>query len=105
MISENCSIDEFVEAVKERAAWDVVSLAVDEATQAERRFHRARRCHDDKTCCSRDYSAQLKQLINYLRFAIKPKRPQNRAYRLYMANWGTVDEALPTVPGSPRGVG
>ncbi|WP_172683925.1 hypothetical protein [Desulfosarcina cetonica] len=40
--------------------------------------------------CSEQYARQLKQLINYLRFEIKPKRPESKAYRLYVANWGTV---------------
>ena len=88
MISENCSIDEFVEAVKDRDVWDVVSLAVDEATQAERLCYRAKRRPDDDISCNLDYSEQLKQLIDYLRFEIKPRRPGNEAYRVYVANWG-----------------
>ncbi|WP_157067653.1 hypothetical protein [Desulfosarcina cetonica] len=38
MISENCDIDEFVERVKHMDILDVVALAVDETTAAERIF-------------------------------------------------------------------
>ena len=40
MISENCSIEEFVETVKDKAPWEVIALAVEEATQADRMIHR-----------------------------------------------------------------
>ena len=89
MISENFSIDEFVEAVKDREILDVVSLAVDEATEAERNYYRGHRRQPDLSSDSRDYSIELKQLIDYLRFEIKPKRPNDKAYRLYVAHWGT----------------
>lgn len=88
MISENCDIDEFVETVKEKDILDVIALAIDETTEAERLFFRShRQTHMDQRC-GEQYARQLKQLINYLRFEIKPKRPESKAYRLYVANWG-----------------
>jgi hypothetical protein len=88
MISENCSIDEFVEAVKDKDTWEVLTLAVDEATWADRRAYRTNRdCHQQPPC-GQQYSQHLKQLINYLRFEVKPKRPRDKAYRLYLMYWG-----------------
>lgn len=88
MISDNCSIDEFVAAVKHRDAWEALTLAIDEVTAAERRSYRNQQYGDCEVCCSQDYSVQLKELIDYLRFAIKPKRADNKAYQLYMTHWG-----------------
>jgi len=94
MISENCSIDEFVEAVKDKDSWEVLTLAVDEATWADRMAHRTVRCNLTQNPCGIQYSRHLKQLINYLRFEVKPKRPRDKAYRLYSMYWGNPDRQL-----------
>jgi hypothetical protein len=88
MISDNCSIEEFVETVKSRDTWEVLSLAIDEATRADRMFIQAHKGSVEALLCGQTYSRQLKQLINYLRYAVKPRRPENKTYRLYMAHWG-----------------
>ena len=36
MITENCKIDAFVETVKNKTSWEALSLAVEEATRADR---------------------------------------------------------------------
>jgi hypothetical protein len=88
MISENCSIEEFVETVKGRETWEVLSLAIDEATRADRMFIRLHQHTDKAMLCGQTYSRHLKQLINYLRYSVKPRRPNNKVYRLYMVHWG-----------------
>lgn len=88
MISKNCSIEEFVEMVKGRETWDVLSLAIDEVTQADRLFFRTHQRTGKTLLCGQTYSRHLKQLINYLRYTVKPRCPNNKAYRLYMAHWG-----------------
>jgi hypothetical protein len=87
MISENCSIDEFVEAVKNREAWEVIVLAVEEATRAERLAYHAHGPGDDQPACSEQYSHHLKQLIDYLRYTVKIKHPNDDVYRLYTTYW------------------
>ncbi|BBO93038.1 hypothetical protein [Desulfosarcina ovata] len=96
MISENCDIDEFVEAARNKDILEVIALAIDEATAAERIFYHTHRHTEKDRLCGEQYSRQLKQLINYLRFEIKPRRPKSRAYQLYMANWGGEDSGLPS---------
>jgi hypothetical protein len=88
MISEKCSIDEFVEAVKDKDTWEVLTLAVDEATWADRMAYRTRHNCQLQPPCGQQYSRHLKRLINYLRFEVKPKRPGDKAYRLYLMYWG-----------------
>ena len=97
MISDNCSIEEFVERVKGRETWEVLSKAIDEATRADRMFMQAHHHTDKALICGQTYSRQLKQLINYLRFTVKPRLPKSKAYRLYMANWGTSDQENPNL--------
>jgi hypothetical protein len=88
MISENCSIDEFVETVKGKEPWEVITLAVEEATWAERLFYRSTRQADGYMTCGQQYSYDLKKLIDYLRYVVTPRRPQDRAYCLYIEHWG-----------------
>ena len=92
MISANFSIDEFVEAVKDKDIWEVLDLAVDEITWADRIYYHNHRGSEKLLLGGQPYSRQLKQLINYLRYEVKPRRPQNKAYRLYVANWGDFDQ-------------
>jgi len=86
MISNRYDIDEFVEKVNGRDRWDVVALAIEEATATDRLCMKASEQADKETVQA--YSRQLKQLIDYHRFAAKPKYPQSKAYTLYMAHWG-----------------
>jgi DNA-binding HxlR family transcriptional regulator len=88
MISEDCSIEEFVETVKGKETWEVLSLAIDEATRSDRMSFRMHQRTGKALLCCQTYSGQLKQLINYLRYTVKPQRPTSKAYRLYMAHWG-----------------
>jgi len=82
MISNNFSIDEFVESAKGKSSWEVLSLAVEEANSADRMVYKS-----DRPADSQRYSRHLKRLINYLRYETIPKRPQDRAYQLYMSYW------------------
>lgn len=90
MISENCSIDEFVETAKTKTPWKALSLAVEEANWADHMAYRAHHKTDFQT-----YSCQLKRLIGYLRYSVTPRRPRDRAYRLYMQHWGSAKKMSP----------
>ena len=88
MISENCSISEFVESVKGKETWEVITLAVDEATRADRMIFRACRCSGNRCYTEGHYSRHLKRLIDYLRYTVTPKRRNDEVYHLYTAYWG-----------------
>jgi hypothetical protein len=100
MISKNFSIEEFVVAVKEQDPQDVIALAVQEATKADRLL--LKNSQQSKKGDVQTYSRQLKQLINYHRYAIKPRRRLKKTYNLYMKYWGKSDQLeedlLPPVP-------
>lgn len=88
MISENCSLEEFVETVKGKEPWEVIMLAVEEATGAERMFHRSKRDAEGQLNCGIEYSRHLKRLINLLRYEVKFKHHDDEVYQLYVAHWG-----------------
>ena len=74
MISNTCSIDEFVKKVLNRDFLDIVYLAEKEATEAERKFY----CQKAVAQAKRDdiwkYAQALKDLLDYLRFSVKPAK-------------------------------
>ena len=89
MISTKCSIEEFVEAVKDKDPQEVIALAVKEATKADRKVMKTRK--QGKTEKLETYSRQLKRLINYHRYAVKPCFRIKKTYNLYMKYWGEDD--------------
>ena len=88
MISKECRIEAFVEALKDMDSMTVISNAIQEATEADRLFLKK----DQLSDIAADYSKQLKKLINYHRYATKPHRSGKTTYNLYMKYWG--DSAL-----------
>jgi hypothetical protein len=99
MISKQCSIEAFVEAVKGNASNEVIALAVDEATKADRKAMKTRK--HSKTEKLQTYSGQLKQLINYHRYILKPRRRKKTTYNLYMKYWGHPDQLTDILPPNP----
>lgn len=88
MISKECCIEAFVEALKDMDSMTVISSAIQEATEADRLFLRK----DQLADIAANYSKQLKKLINYHRYTIKPNHSEKTTYNLYMKYWG--DSAL-----------
>jgi hypothetical protein len=98
MISENCSIHEFVESVKGKETWEVITLAVEVATRADRMYYHT--CHDagEGMHNGLDYSRHLKRLINYLRFEVKPRAARRHGLLPVRGPLGA--RGLP-MPGTP----
>jgi hypothetical protein len=99
MISKKCSIEAFVEAVKGKVSQEVIALAVEEATKADRKVMKTRK--QSKTERLQTYSRQLKQLINYHRYIMKPRRRTKTTYNLYMKYWGHPDQQTDILPPNP----
>ncbi|MEW6664938.1 MAG: hypothetical protein AB1512_06925 [Thermodesulfobacteriota bacterium] len=71
MISTCCDLYEFVEAVQERNYFEVIYLAEQEATEAERlRFRQKGAERQDPDGCPR-YADSLKGFISYMRYGIR----------------------------------
>jgi hypothetical protein len=91
MISDNCNIEEFVEAMKNRDIQDVIAMAVEEATSAGRMALRKHKKIEYEPVNSEQYVHQLEQLINYHRYSVEPTIPKSQVYQLYTAYWGHSD--------------
>ncbi|MEJ5357808.1 MAG: hypothetical protein WHT06_03975 [Desulfobacterales bacterium] len=74
MISSDCRFVDFLRWANGRSAEEILRLAEEEATRAERLSLRSRGGSVGERC-GEDYAERLKQLIDYLRFSIKPRRP------------------------------
>jgi hypothetical protein len=83
MISEDCNIVAFVNAVKGKQYPEIIELADHEATLAERCRYRRPKGPWEETDCARRYSHQLKDLIFYLRNSIKPANSYPDHIKLY----------------------
>lgn len=87
MISKDFSIETFVEAVKNRDSNTLITLAIVEATEADRIALRKRK--NSKIAKAQTYSRQLKQLIDYHRYCVKFRR-QSKTYNFYEKYWGNL---------------
>lgn len=90
MISKKGSIEEFVEAVKRKKSQEVIELANREATKADLLVLKKR--NPEKTEDLQAYSRQLKQLITFHRYVIKPRHRIKTTYNLYMTYWGNPED-------------
>ncbi len=89
MISSNFSIKTFTESLKNEDSQTVISMAVQEATEADRLI--LKKQPDFNVTALQDYSRQLKKLINYHRYVVKPRLPKETTYNLYVRYWGAED--------------
>ena len=83
MISSDCNFSDFFAAVKEKHYQDIIYLAVQEATAAERLSYRNKINGDQKQLCGEKYASILKDLVSYMRFYIRPKNRKNEYFELF----------------------
>jgi hypothetical protein len=73
MISKDCKFADFVGAVRSKNYFEILEIADQEATDAERIFLRSRSGKAAGTRCGKEYAERIKQFIDYLRFEVKPR--------------------------------
>jgi hypothetical protein len=83
MISSNCDFSDFVAAIKDKSYYDVIYLADQEATAAERLLFRNGVHDDERKRCGQKYASILKDLISYMRSNIRPKNGGNEYFELF----------------------
>jgi hypothetical protein len=69
-----CDIEKFVKSVEGKDHYEVLSMALKEATQAERHRFRASASVADKQTCGETYAGFLKDLILNMRYETRPCR-------------------------------
>lgn len=83
MISPTCDFKAFVEAIKNKDDMQVIYFAEQEATWAERFMFRCQSQPKERQKCGKEYSGLLKGFIQYLRYAMKPKLPDDHDYQRF----------------------
>ena len=72
MISKSCDFNEFLEKVNGQEYPDILLAANDEATAAERFFHKMKFREENRIASFQEYAMVLKDFIYFLRNGIKP---------------------------------
>lgn len=101
MISKDCSIEAFAEFLKDKDSQTVIAMAVEEATETDRLI--LKKSQPTQAASLQTYSRQLKQLISYHRYTVKPRQPRQATYNLYMKYWGGEDQLKRVLCESPPG--
>jgi hypothetical protein len=83
MISSSYSILEFMKAVEEKSYQDIICLAEREATEAERMSYRPRVAVEANKMGNEEYAENLKNLLFYLRYHIKPFGVSDTVFELF----------------------
>lgn len=82
MISSECSFRDFMEEIKDLDPLEIVNLANQEATEAERMMLRRAVDNHPKGTCGRRYAESLKGLIYYVRYGVRPAWIENEDFKL-----------------------
>ena len=83
MISSDCDFSDFVAAIKDKPYQDIIYLADQEATAAERLLYRNGVNGDQKKLCGKKYASILKDLVSYMRYDIRLKNSENEYFELF----------------------
>jgi hypothetical protein len=73
MISKECKFSDFAAAVRNKNYFEILHLADQEATEAERLLLRRRFDTVTRQRCGKEYAERIKQFIDYLRYEVKPR--------------------------------
>ena len=83
MISTNCDFSSFVAAVKDKPYDDIIYLADQEATAAERLLLRNGVTDNERKKCGQRYASILKSFISYMRSNVRPQMGQDEYLELF----------------------
>ena len=83
MISSNCDFSNFVAAIKDKPYDDIIYLADQEATAAERLLFRNNIDDNERQKCGQRYASVLKKLIAYMRSNVRPQQSQDEYFELF----------------------
>ncbi|MGD9363502.1 MAG: hypothetical protein PVH85_31860 [Desulfobacterales bacterium] len=74
MISSDCDINKFVSSLGDKDYLDIIFLADREATEVERIALQSGYEIGEREKCLKDYADNLKDLICFLKYTVKPKK-------------------------------
>jgi hypothetical protein len=104
MISKDCRILEFIDAIRGKGYYDAVRLADLEATEAERLLLRSPGGAEPTQRCGRAYAQTIKHLITYMRYGVLPPKQDGMKadVLLFVPTSGASRSSLPLHHLSPR---
>jgi hypothetical protein len=73
MISKECKFSDFVGSLRDKDFFEILDLANQEATAAERLGLQPRVDPAVRQRCGKQYAEQIKRLIACMRYAVKPR--------------------------------
>jgi hypothetical protein len=97
MISNNCDFSSFVAAIKDKPYDDIIYLADQEATAAERLLFRNSVANDERKKCGQRYATILKKLIAYMRSNVRPQNKEDEYAELFAMVLDSVDSNENTI--------
>lgn len=83
MISDDCEIKEFFEAVRGKPIREAISIANQEATEAERQQLYPGYKQETQKPGHFEYPELLKEFIRYIRYTVKPKIAEEEKMDLF----------------------
>jgi hypothetical protein len=92
MISTNCDFSYFVAAIKDKPYDDIIYLADQEATAAERLLLRNGVDNDERKKCGLRYASILKEFISYMRSNVRPQKGETEYFELFAMVLDSVNE-------------
>lgn len=92
MISVNCDFSHFVAAIKDKPYNDIIYLADQEATAAERLLLRNDVDNDARKKCGQRYASILKEFISYMRSNVRPQKGDTEYFELFTMVLDSVNE-------------
>jgi len=82
MISANCDIREFISELENKDFFEMICLLEKEATEAERQLFNPKSKLCERQICGPEYVSNLKNLIFYLKYDVRPRGLQEEHARL-----------------------
>ena len=80
MISEDCRIETFIDAIEGKTYTEAITLANIEATEAERLLLKSKRQSCDESPCGEEYVDRLKEFILFARCSVMRNRISKDKY-------------------------
>jgi predicted nucleotidyltransferase component of viral defense system len=72
MLSASFEFSEFIDKVKGRSYYDIIHLADQEATEAERFIYK--KCRQASCCDVREYALTVKDFVLYMRYGVMTRK-------------------------------
>jgi hypothetical protein len=99
MISLTYDIKDFVESVKDKSYWDILTLLNQETTEAERMLYSRKTILADSYEKSKTYVIVMKKFITFLRYGVLSSKLSPGDVQLFVSVWRSLLERKE--PGVP----